>query len=290
MRDFPSCFGENGVQIVDLSSSRSTRSAQNIVTCVYQCQLCNVSCFITITWTKNLMGQGLTICIDDSSDQSLCKVDIKPGLFSKRKGSRNLQVDSNLVDIFWDFSCSKFGYSPEPLQGFYLAIVFNKDLVLMLGDLENEVHKKIDVASKDCKAINIAKKEHIFGKKYYGAKAQFYDKGLLHDIEIECDTEINDPSFVIRVDGKTVIQVRRLKWKFRGNQTILVEGLPVQVYWDVHSWLFGNVITKSSAVFLFQSFLMPNKLCTGQGTKSLTRDSQSNGPAFSLILCAWKNE
>lgn len=299
MKDFPSCFGENGVQIVDYSSSsRTTRIAQNLITCVYQCQLCNIPCFITITWTKNLMGQGLSVGIDDSSDQCLCKVEIKPGLFSKRKGSRNLEVDSNLIDIYWDFSCAKFGSGPEPLQGFYLAVVFNQELILLLGDLENEVYKKIDVASAASRAILIAKREHIFGKKYYAAKAQFYDKGLVHDIKIECDTVgINDPSLVIRVDGKAVMQVKRLRWKFRGNHTILVEGLPVEVYWDVHSWLFGNVM--SNAVFLFRTSLASEKLWTSQTISNPTilswsgtqiRDSQSKGPGFSLILCAWKNE
>ena len=86
MRDFPSCFGENGVQVADSSSSSSTtKAAQNVVTCVYQCKLHGRSCLITITWTKSLMGQGLSIGIDDLANQCLCKVDIKPWLFSKKK-------------------------------------------------------------------------------------------------------------------------------------------------------------------------------------------------------------
>jgi hypothetical protein len=55
---------------------------------------------ITITWTKNLMGQGLSVGIDDLSNQCLCKVDIKPWLFSKRKGSKNLVVDFSKFEIF----------------------------------------------------------------------------------------------------------------------------------------------------------------------------------------------
>ncbi|KAJ1405166.1 hypothetical protein SESBI_26108 [Sesbania bispinosa] len=301
MREFPSCFGENGVQVADSSSSSITRAAQNAVTCVYQCKSRGSSCLITVSWTKTLMGQGLSVAIDDLINHCLCKVEIKPWLFSKRKGSKNLEVQSGKIDIFWDLSCAKFGSGPEPLEGFYLAVVFNKEMVLLLGDLKQEACKKI---ASDCVYAHsgtffIAKREHIFGNKFYGAKAQFCDKGQVHDLTIECDTVgLNDPCLVIRIDSKTVMQVKRLKWKFRGNHTILVDGVPVEVFWDVHNWLFGNAM--GNAVFLFQTCISTEKLWEGQSVSdpsSLTwassqqfRDSQLQGFGFSLILYAWKNE
>ncbi|XP_059625880.1 uncharacterized protein LOC132268957 isoform X1 [Cornus florida] len=299
MRDFPSCFGENGVQVADSSSPSSGRTAQNSVTCVYQCRLSGFSCLITVTWTKYLMGQGLSVGIDDWTNHCLCKVDIKPWLFSKRKGCRNLAVNSSLIDIFWDLSSAKFGSAPEPLEGFYLAVVFNQQMVLLLGDLRKEAYKKIDAAPVASKASFIAKREHIFGKKFYGAKAQFCDKGKTHDVAIECDTVgVNDPYLVIRIDSKAVMQVKHLRWKFRGNYTILVDGLPVEVFWDVHDWLFGNVM--GSAVFMFQTCLSAEKLWSSQSisdpselswsSSQTFRDSQLQGLGFSLILYAWKNE
>ncbi|XP_021680562.2 uncharacterized protein LOC110664953 [Hevea brasiliensis] len=299
MRDFPSCFGESGVQIADSSSSNTAKAAQNLVTCVYQCKLRGRSCLITVTWTKNLMGQGLSVAIDDSTNHCLCKVDIKPWLFSKRKGCRNLEVDSSKIDIYWDLSNARFGSGPEPLEGFYLAIAFNQEMVLLLGDMKKEAYKKIDSASIHGNAIFIAKKEHIFGKKFYGAKAQFCDKGQMHNVTIDCDTvDLKDPCLVIRIDSKMVMQVKRLKWKFRGNHTILVDGLPVEVFWDVHNWLFGNGM--GNAVFMFQTCLSAEKLWTSQSVfepSVLTcsysqrfRDYQLQGLGFSLILYAWKNE
>ncbi|WVY96202.1 hypothetical protein V8G54_028353 [Vigna mungo] len=301
MKDFPSCFGENGVQVADSSSSSTTRAAQNVVTCVYQCKLRRRSCLITVSWTKTLMGQGLRVGIDDLGNHCLCKVEIKPSLFSKRKGSKNLEVQSGKIDIFWDLSCAKFGSGPEPLEGFYLAVVFNKELVLLLGDLKKEACKKMD---SDCAfshsgTVFIAKREHIFGKKFYGAKAQFCDKGQVHDVTIECDTVgFNDPSLVIRIDSKTVMQVKRLKWKFRGNHTILVDGVPVEVFWDVHSWLFGNAM--GNAVFMFQTCISSEKVWEGQSASDTTalswassqqfKDSQFQCFGFSLILYAWKHE
>uniref|UniRef100_A0A7N2LZH4 Reverse transcriptase n=1 Tax=Quercus lobata TaxID=97700 RepID=A0A7N2LZH4_QUELO len=45
----------------------------------------------------------------------------------------------------------------------------------------------------------------------------------------------------------------RLKWKFRGNHTIVVDGLPVEVLWDVHYGQYS---------FMFQTCLSAEKLCS----------------------------
>ncbi|XP_044501647.1 uncharacterized protein LOC123222767 [Mangifera indica] len=299
MRDFPSCFGENGVQVADSSSSSAAKASQNLVTCVYLCKFHGLSFLVTVTWTKNLMGQGLSVAIDDSTNQCLCKVEIKPWLFSKRKGSKNLDVDSSKIDIYWDLSSARFGPGPEPIEGYYLAVAYNQEMVLLLGDLKKEAYRKVETTPVNIDAIFVAKREHIFGKKFYGSKAQFCDKGKMHDVTIECDTtDVKDPCLVIRIDSKAVMQVKRLKWKFRGNHTILVDGLPVEVFWDVHNWLFGNAM--GNAVFMFQTCLSGEKLCTSQSIfdpSVLTwshsqqfRDYQLQGLGFSLLLYAWKNE
>ncbi|KAK8498902.1 hypothetical protein V6N13_045929 [Hibiscus sabdariffa] len=264
MRDFPSCFGENGVQVADSSSSSSSsaaKAAQNLVTCVYQCRLQCRLCLISVTWTKNLIGQGLSVVIDDSADHCLCKVDVKPWLFSKRKGSKNLEVDCGKIGICWDLSNARFGSGPEPIEGYYLAVAFEQETVLLLGDLRKGAMKKL-----------------------YGAKAQLGDRGRMHDVVIECDTvDVEDPCLVVRIDSKTVMRVKRLKWKFRGNHTVLVDGVAVEVFWDVHNWLFGNAM--GNAVFMFQTCVSADRLCGNQ-----FRDEQAQSVGFSLILYAWKHE
>ncbi|GFP92304.1 hypothetical protein PHJA_001374500 [Phtheirospermum japonicum] len=305
MKEFPSCFGESGVQISNPSSSSTTNkttSAQNLVTCVYHYRSQTFSGFITITWIKHLMAQGLSICIENSTKESLCKVDIKPWLFSKKKGLRNLVVNSTKVNIFWDLSSAKFGSSPEPLEGFCLAIALNQELCLLLGDLPNEALKKIDIPSSiSPKANYVAKKEHIFGKRLYNSKARFFDKGKLHDVRIEYDPGDGfGKCLMIFVDKKAVLQVTRLMWKFRGNETILVDGIYVEVYWDVYNWLFGGVM--SNAVFLFRSSVCGEKLWSKRALfepsalslngwdKSKEMVDSQQGHGFSLVLCAWKNE
>ncbi|GMI65237.1 hypothetical protein like AT5G28150 [Hibiscus trionum] len=301
MRDFPSCFGENGVQVADSSSSSSCKNAQNLVTCVYQCRIRGQPCLITVTWTKSLMGQGLSIGIDDSANQCLCKVDIKPWLFSKRKGSKSLEAYSCKIDVYWDLSSAKFGSGPEPFEGFYVGVVANKQMVLLLGDMKKEACKKTGTTHVPSSAILVAKKEHVFGKRVFATKAQFCDNGRIHDLIIECDTlGVSDPCLVIRVDGKALMQVKRLRWKFRGNHTILVDGMAVEVFWDVHNWLFGTSLG-GNAVFLFKtSGASEEKLWFSQNIPSPSslqwsfsqrfHDSKSQNPGFSLILYAWKNE
>lgn len=299
MKDFPSCFGENGVQVTDFSSSSTNRATQNFVTCVYQCRLGGRSCLITVTWSKYLMGQGLSVGIDDNSNQSLCKVDIKPWLFSKKKGSKSVEADSTKIDIYWDLSSATFGSGPEPLEGFYLGVVFNRQMILLLGDMRKEAFKITSANPVPSNAFFIAKRENLYGKKVFSTKTQFCENGRVHDLVIECDTNgVTDPCLTMRVDSMTVMQVKQLQWKFRGNNTILVDGLAVEVFWDVHSWLFGASL--GNAVFMFNAGLSAEKLWASHPVsdpRSLAwswsqrfRYSQSQCLGFSLILCAWKNE
>ncbi|KAK4764128.1 hypothetical protein SAY87_013566 [Trapa incisa] len=209
------------------------------------------------------MGGGLRVSVDDSNThQPLCKVYIKSWLFSKRRGHRTTEIaifsnsnttpSSSTVDIYWDLSNVRFGQGPEPAEGFYLAVAVERELILLVGDMKKEACQKLNAEASTCSAV----RENIFGKKSYGTKAQFSDKGRSHDVAIECDTGglINDLCLVVRVDDEEVMQVRRLKWKFRGNGTITVDGMPVDVFWDVHNWLFRN--STGNAVFMFHSSML----------------------------------
>uniref|UniRef100_A0A2P2KP34 Uncharacterized protein n=1 Tax=Rhizophora mucronata TaxID=61149 RepID=A0A2P2KP34_RHIMU len=94
------------------------------------------------------------------------------------------------------------------------------------------------------------------------------------------------------------MQVKRLRWKFRGNHTILVDGLAVEVFWDVHNWLFGTCM--GNAVFMFKTCRSVEKMWASQPLSDPNMlqwsfsqrflDSKSQNLEFSLILYAWKNE
>lgn len=101
MRDL-SCFGESRVQIADAASSSATGgggkgAAQNLVRYLYQAQLSGRPCVIPVTWSKGLVEQGLSVAVDDVSGQCLYKADIKPWLFSKKKGSKSLDAAGSVL-------------------------------------------------------------------------------------------------------------------------------------------------------------------------------------------------
>lgn len=245
------------------------------------------------------MGQCFSVEIANLSHQSLCRVDVKPSLFSKRKGSKFLEVNSSRIDIYWDLCLAKFGSGPEPLEGFYMGLVCKKEMVLLIGDLKKEAFKKTNASPSLSNAIFISKREHIFGKRVYVTKARFSDNGQIHDLTIECSAfGVENPCLMVRVDSKTVMKVQHLQWKFRGNDTILVDGLPVEVFWDVHNWFFGTSF--GNGVFMFQTCLSIEKMWTSQTFSDPTilpwpcsqsfKESKLPSPGFSLTLYAWKNE
>ncbi|XP_073046956.1 uncharacterized protein [Primulina eburnea] len=301
MRDFPSCFGENGVQVADASCSSvgASKISQNSVTSIYKCKLFAKTCLISIMWGKNLMGQCLSVEIGDVSNNFICKVDVRSSLFSKKKGSKSFEVNSSKLEVFWDLSLAKFGSGLEPTEGYYIAVVCKGEMVLVIGDLKKEALQKTGAKFSLSSAIFISKREHIYGKRVFGTKAQFCDNGRIHDLRIEYDMNLSDdPCLFVRVDAKTVMQIKHLKWKFRGNHTILVDGLPVEVFWDVHNWFFGQSL--GNAVFMFQTSSSAEKLWASPSISDSSmyswscsesfRESKSSGLGFSLFLYAWKNE
>ncbi|XP_076956188.1 uncharacterized protein LOC143631253 [Bidens hawaiensis] len=299
MKDFPSCFGENGVQVADASctsalslTTTTVAKAQNLVTNVYQTKILGKSRLIIVTWSKNLVGHCFTVEIEDLSHKTLSRTDVKPSIFSKRKGSKKLELDFVTIDLFWDLTNARFGSGQEPVDGFYVGLVFKEELVLLIGDLRKDIMKKTKCCSS---SMRLLKREHVFGKNVFGTKVQFKDNGPIHDVRIECDvceprvTDSDNPRLVVRVDSKVVMQVQHLVWKFRGNCTISVDGFPVEVYWDVHNWLFGS--STGSAVFMFQTCSGFEKSGAFGGDRSMaTWSSSQSWSSFCLTLYAWKNE
>ncbi|GJW82275.1 thiosulfate/3-mercaptopyruvate sulfurtransferase [Tanacetum coccineum] len=294
MKDFPSCFGENGVQVADASCTSASattilptevKASQNIVTCVYKCKLLGKSRLIIINWSKNLVGHCFSVEIEDLTRKCLSRIDVKPSLFTKRKGSKCVLVDFVTVDVYWDLTNARFGSSPEPVEGYYVGLGFKGEMVLLVGDLKKEVLKKTKYMPTSSR---ILKREHVYGKKVYATRAQFKDNGQIHDLRIECDTfGLDDPKLVVRLDSKIVMQVKHLVWKFRGNSTISVDGIPVEVYWDVHNWLFGS--PAGNAVFMFQACSGADK--SGSfAERSIVPWPYSQTSNFCLTLYAWKNE
>ncbi|KAH7420834.1 hypothetical protein KP509_13G025100 [Ceratopteris richardii] len=287
---------------------------QNLVTCQYETKLAGLCRHVTITWLKNVKGKGVSVTIDDPSCQYTCKVKMNPWSFWNRYGVKSIEVSGHKVDVFWDLSNAKYAYGPEPKEGFYVAVVSNEEMVLLLGDKVKEAYKQTRARPPTIEPALMSRKEHVFGNKQFFAKAQFSDSGKAYDIVIECQTNTpKDPYLYITVDKQLVVQVKNLEWKFRGNQTVFVDGIPVEVFWDVHNWIFnspGNT-NKSNAIFIFQASTEPEKLLNSKasavkwsgdlngrisvmklaGARSLRSSQDLVGMrGYSLMLHAWKSD
>ncbi|RVX08246.1 hypothetical protein CK203_017779 [Vitis vinifera] len=246
------------------------KTAQSTVTCAYQTNIAGFWRNVTILWCKNIMNHSLSIT-----------------------------VDSLDVDVFWDLRSAKFSGGPEPSADYYVALVSDEEVVLLLGDHKKKAYKRTKSRPALVDAIQFYKKENVFAKKCFSTRAKFEEKKKEHDIVVESSTSgPRDPEMWISIDGIVLIHVKNLQWKFRGNQTVLVDKLQVQVFWDVHDWLFSNPGT-GHGLFIFKPGA-PEADSDRDGDSSRGGDSDTStgssryynaraaAPEFSLLLYAWK--
>ncbi|GAB2242988.1 hypothetical protein Droror1_Dr00019763 [Drosera rotundifolia] len=200
----PSCFHPSS------SSSTTTTSAASLTTSLHQTHLG----LVILTWSRSFLSRHLRLHLLSSSPSSSFHLSLHPLFpFSSSKGTTPFS-DSTL---HYDFTRSRFTSSPEPLPGSFS---------ISLGDL-----------SLDDRCL-LVRREHVFGTRRYKTRAGF--GGREWAVEIECDgCDGEDPRLRIGFDGERVVEVKHLRWKFRGNERVVLDGKqPVQVSWDVYNWLF----------------------------------------------------
>ncbi|CAN4088042.1 unnamed protein product [Withania somnifera] len=302
----PACFSA-GEKLSD-DHAAVTRSGQSIFMSVYRTKIADQCRLITVTWCKNLLLHGLSVSVEGSrgDGQYTCKVELKPWYFWRKQGSKHLLVDSKPVDIFWDLKAAKFNGETEPSSEYYVAVVCDEEVVLLLGNLKKDAYRKTGCRPALIEPILISRKEHIFGKKKFSTRVKFHDKGRMHEISIECKNRINssgisidgvDPEMEIRIDEKLFVHVKHLQWKFRGNESIHLNKVKIEVYWDVHDWIFNPVLLSTSPSSVSELSSPPFSPSTSTPLSSQTGSSGSieglnsrNSSEFCLFLYAWKVE
>ncbi|KAM0008429.1 hypothetical protein Hdeb2414_s0114g00799571 [Helianthus debilis subsp. tardiflorus] len=132
----------------------------------------------------------------------------------------------------------------------------------------------------------------------YTTKARFSNAGNWHDIVIRCTGEIEGlkyPVLQVSFDKRVVIRVKRLQWNFRGNQTIFLDGLLVDLMWDVYEWCFcldtGSRSGSGSGqvVFVFRTRSgLDNRLWLEEKIVK-SEDDNDDKKGFSLLVYATKS-
>ncbi|XP_019186013.1 PREDICTED: uncharacterized protein LOC109180758 [Ipomoea nil] len=275
----PSCFSNP----TSASSSPSSSSvSQNLVTCIYQTRIFGSPIHLTLTWSKILFSHSLTIhAADDMFSITLPLQAPTFSLFQSRSGSKTIQKK---VKVYWDFTRAKYAEnSAEPESGFYVAIICHSKLEFFLGDRLRELVQRAGPGLARCIAAEqagpglarciaveraglgvargagleptlLSRREHVFGRRMsYNTRAVLL--GTKHEFGIECGGGV----LKVKVDGEVRLVVKRLAWKFRGNERILVGEMEVEFYWDVFNWVSkcdnnnnNNKFGKGHGVFVFQ--------------------------------------
>ncbi|KAL1829344.1 hypothetical protein ACET3Z_007756 [Daucus carota] len=240
-------------------------TSPKLTTSLYQTEIG----LFALTWSKNVLSRSLHVHYtshDVVSDQSFPSftLHLKPFLFWKKHGSRKLAVSPSLnaknPRIFYDFSNAKFGSRPEPESGFYIAVVLDGDMILLIGDSQKQAYSRTKSSSSSSTSnpnpnpnqSMILKREHVRGAhRVYATKATFGDK--TRNILVDCRLVNNKSSLILTIDNKRVLRIKHLEWKFRGNERIQVDGIQIQVSWDVHDWLFDEKDKDDGhALFMFK--------------------------------------
>lgn len=281
MRDFASCFTEHAVRVSDSSCSGSTTgriaatggpadpSVQTTVSSLYRTKLSNLNhLLINVTWSKTHTGPKSSIVVDDGR---------KSTQFILR--DRSGRQTSALIGLYWDFSSAKYGTGSKPVDGFYVAVTFNSELVLLLGEMPMKIQPV------PAESLLISRREQVLGCANYSTRSCFRSGGAEHDITIRWGNATGS-ELTVCVDNKRVVHVRRLEYNFRGNQTLFVDGLPVDLMWDVHGWWFGGD-PAGLAVFMFRA---RSTLESRLWLEEVMLSKEKREAGFSLVIQACKGE
>ncbi|CAL9229900.1 unnamed protein product [Arabidopsis halleri] len=222
----------------------------NLTTCLYQTD----HGVFYLTWSRTFLGGhsvNLFLHSQDyynhssplsfsSADLSLSSavsfhLNLNTLAFWKKRGSRFV---SPKIQVFWDLTKAKFDSGSEPRSGFYIAVVVDGEMGLLVGDSVKEAYARAKSAKPPTNPqALLLRKEHVFGARVFSTKARFGGKN--REISIDCRVD-EDAKLCFSVDSKQVLQIKRLRWKFRGNEKVEIDGVQVQISWDVYNWLFQS--------------------------------------------------
>ncbi|XP_074296562.1 uncharacterized protein LOC141626863 [Silene latifolia] len=289
----------------------SHKSSHCMVTNVFLTNIFGYWRSVGVMWSKNLMNISFNIAVDgfegDPINQTTCKVDLKSWHFWGRKGYKSFEIEINNQEqhqlfVYWDLRAAKFaGTSPEPCSDYYLALVSDEEVVLLLGDYKKKAYKRTKKRPALIDAVQYLKKEIVYAKKSFATRARFVEGKAEHEVVVESSViGPKDPEMWISIDGIILIHVNNLQWKFRGNETVVVNKIPIQVFWDVHAWIFcspgsgyGLFVFKPGAPQLETDKEGSNRSGNSDsscGSTFYSTQSQTTLVDFCLFLQAWKIE
>uniref|UniRef100_A0A251UL49 Putative NADH:ubiquinone oxidoreductase n=1 Tax=Helianthus annuus TaxID=4232 RepID=A0A251UL49_HELAN len=295
MRNLATCYNEHAIKVSDSYCSGNSNkihvpltfipSIQDEVSLLYKVELSTQTLmFITLTWSTHNIDFAFTVNIKEHHSNSS-----KSFYLRKIKGSKKLEPFDFKIELIWDLTKAIYEVGPEPVKGYFVALLINSEMI-SIGDIEDSELKKLVLDYPFAKCCLVSRSERFLGNDEYASRAKFFDTGMWHDILITCVVDDkNSLSMCVCIDKKNVIDVKRLRWNFRGNQTVFLDGMLVDLMWDVHDWFFhSNSDSKSrsrAGIFLFRPRNgLDSRLWLQE--KNLD-DKEQQKVGASLLICAY---
>ncbi|KQJ92279.1 uncharacterized protein LOC100822388 [Brachypodium distachyon] len=256
---------------------------------------------LRLVWTHSPVGP--TLSFSPSADAPAV-------LLRRRKGSRAFPLDvgggigggdadgeaaaageagdSAPLALFWDLTAARYdpgASSPEPLHGYYVVAVAGAEVALAVGDLAAEfVNAKFEGQISKARCLAVVRRERVLvadPAAMHTARVRFAEGGPEHEVSVGCAASSSagaGEELWVSVDGKRAVQARRLRWNFRGNQTVFVDGAPVDVMWDLHGWWFRDPPGCAVVMLRARSAL----------ESRLWLEEEGAAPGFSLVVQAFR--
>ncbi|XP_044946238.1 uncharacterized protein LOC123395318 [Hordeum vulgare subsp. vulgare] len=307
MRDFASCIGDGAVRVACASPSSTLTSAGGsgsgsgsgsgaastlAVTASYRVTPLNSAApspplLFRLTWAHSPVGPTLSFSPSAAAPSVLLR---------RRRGTRSFTLadaggdadadaEPSLLALFWDLTAARYdpGASPEPLHGYFVVAVAGAEVVLAVGDLAAEfVKTKFEGQISKARCLPVSRRERVVvadPAAMHTASVRFAEGGPEHEVSVGCATSSGGGEELwVSVDGKRAVQAQRLRWNFRGNQTVFVDGAPVDVMWDLHGWWFRDPPGCAVVMLRARSAL----------ESRLWLEEEGAAPGFSLVLQAFK--
>ncbi|KAF8706554.1 hypothetical protein HU200_030836 [Digitaria exilis] len=293
VRDLASCVSDGAVRVActtpastlvaSTAAAASASSSSNTVavTATYHAHT-NPPLLFRLTWTHTPVGPP-TLSFTGPTAASPAV------LLRRRKGTRSLPSEDQRhppLALFWDLTAAKYAAasSLEPVSGFYFVAVANAEVVLAVGDLAAEfVKAKFEGQIPKARFVHVARADRVVAapNAMHTARVRFAEGAPEHEVSVGCATTSaggGGEELWVSVDGKRAVHARRLRWNFRGNQTVFVDGAPVDVLWDLHGWLFRDP-PGCAVVMLRARSALESRLWLEEGAAA---------PGFALVVQALK--
>uniref|UniRef100_A0A0E0L8L8 DUF868 domain-containing protein n=1 Tax=Oryza punctata TaxID=4537 RepID=A0A0E0L8L8_ORYPU len=235
------CFAARGGGGAGASSSPAPATS---ATSVYWTHLGTV----TLTWSRGQLGLVLAAELHLAGEAAL-RFLLRPLLPWRRRGCKRFAGGGHAVAFAWDMSRARLaGRRPEPVARYSLHVCVDGELVLAAGDLALLAPSAGFLLTRRENAIAAATGGGRGGEAYATTVAV---AGERHEVSIA----VEDAVMWVAIDGEKALQVRRLRWKFRGSERLDLPRGRVRVSWDLHGWLFAadaDADATAAAVFVLR--------------------------------------